>query len=129
MNEDLKKKNKRNNLILLVVGIVIIISVVAGFAIHNHRVTTQAAAEKFAQTHFNPNVKIDGVKVGKLTVTKAMNKVNKNAKNQVQLKNNELVYSYNTNIQTINKAETQALFKSNKRKLHLIRNISLLLKI
>ena len=116
MNEDLKKKNKRNNLILLVVGIVIIISVVAGFAIHNHRVTTQAAAEKFAQTHFNPNVKIDGVKVGKLTVTKAMNKVNKNAKNQVQLKNNELVYSYNTNIQTINKAETQALFKKQQTK-------------
>ena len=59
MNEDLRKRNKRNNLIILVVGIVIIIGIIAGFSIHNHRVATQTAAEKFARTHFNPNVKID----------------------------------------------------------------------
>ncbi|MDY5960565.1 MAG: murein L,D-transpeptidase, partial [Lactobacillus amylovorus] len=101
MNEDLRKRNKRNNLIILVVGIVIIIGIIAGFSIHNHRVATQTAAEKFARTHFNPNVKIDGVKVGKLTVKKATDKVNKNAKNVVTLKDNKLVYSYSTTSQTI----------------------------
>ena len=93
MNEDLKKKNKRNNIIILTVAVLIIIGVLAGFGIHNHRVATQAAAEKYAKTHFNPNVTIDGVKVGKLTVAKAMEKVNQKAKNQVELKNDELVYS------------------------------------
>lgn len=116
MNEDLKRKNKRNNLILLIVAIIIIVGVVAGFGIHNHHVATQAAAEKFAKKHFNPNVKIDGVKVGKLTVKQATDKVNKNAKNQVQLKDNKLVYSYNTTIQTIDEAETQELFKKQQTK-------------
>ena len=101
MNEDLKKKNKRNNIIILTIAVLIIVGVIAGFGIHNHRVATQAAAEKYAKTHFNPNVTIDGVKVGKLTVTKAMAKVNQKAKNQVELKNNELVYSYNTTVQSI----------------------------
>ena len=116
MNEDLRKKNKRNNLIILVVGIVIIIGIIAGFSIHNHRVATQTAAEKFARTHFNPNVKIDGVKVGKLTVKKATDKVNKNAKNVVRLKNNKLVYSYSTTSQPIDEQETSDLFKKQQTK-------------
>ena len=91
MNEDLKRKNKRNNLIILIIGVLIVIGVVGGFGIHNHRVASQAAAEKYARTHFNPNVKIDGVKVGKLTVAKATAKVNKKAKNHVQLRNEKLV--------------------------------------
>ena len=111
MNEDLRKRNKRNNLIILVVGIVIIIGIIAGFSIHNHRVATQNAAEKFARTHFNPNVKIDGVKVGKLTVKKATDKVNKNAKNVVSLQNNKLAYSYTTTCQPIDEEETSTLFK------------------
>ena len=116
MNEDLRKRNKRNNLIILVVGIVIIIGIIAGFSIHNHRVATQTAAEKFARTHFNPNVKIDGVKVGKLTVKKATDKVNKNAKNVVTLKDNKLVYSYSTTSQTIDEQETSELFKKQHTK-------------
>ena len=116
MNEDLRKRNKRNNLIILVVGIVIIIGIIAGFSIHNHRVATQTAAEKFARTHFNPNVKIDGVKVGKLTVKKATDKVNKNAKNVVALKDNKLVYSYSTTSQTIDEQETSELFKKQHTK-------------
>lgn len=116
MNEDLRKRNKRNNLIILVVGIVIIIGIIAGFSIHNHRVATQTAAEKFARTHFNPNVKIDGVKVGKLTVKKATDKVNKNAKNVVTLKDNKLVYSYSTTSQTIDEQETSELFKKQQTK-------------
>lgn len=116
MNEDLKKKNKRNNIIILTVAVLIIIGVLAGFGIHNHRVATQAAAEKYAKTHFNPNVTIDGVKVGKLTVAKAMEKVNQKAKNQVELKNDELVYSYNTTVQSLDETEANAIFKKQQTK-------------
>ncbi|AFR22118.1 L,D-transpeptidase family protein [Lactobacillus helveticus] len=116
MNEDLKRKNKRNNLIILIIGVLIVIGVVGGFGIHNHRVASQAAAEKYARTHFNPNVKIDGVKVGKLTVAKATAKVNKKAKNHVQLRNEKLVYSYNTTVPAIDEAETKAFFKKQQTK-------------
>ncbi|MDN6653487.1 MAG: L,D-transpeptidase/peptidoglycan binding protein, partial [Lactobacillus sp.] len=92
------------------------IGVVGGFGIHNHRVASQAAAEKYARTHFNPNVKIDGVKVGKLTVAKATAKVNKKAKNHVQLRNEKLVYSYNTTVPAIDEAETKAFFKKQQTK-------------
>ena len=117
MNEDLKKKNKRNNIIILTIAVLIIVGVIAGFGIHNHRVATQAAAEKYAKTHFNPNVTIDGVKVGKLTVTKAMAKVNQKVKNQVELKNNKLVYSYNTTVQSLDESETKAFFKKQQTKI------------
>ncbi|NRO76018.1 hypothetical protein IMAU10031_00880 [Lactobacillus helveticus] len=116
MNEDLKRKNKRNNLIILIIGVLIVIGVVGGFGIHNHQVASQAAAEKYARTHFNPNVKIDGVKVGKLTVAKATAKVNKKAKNHVQLRNEKLVYSYNTTVPAIDEAETKAFFKKQQTK-------------
>lgn len=116
MNEDLKRKNKRSNLIILIVGILVVVGIIAGFGIHNHRVASQAAAEKYARTHFNPNVKIDGVKVGKLTVAKATAKVNKKAKNHVQLRNEKLVYSYNTTAPTIDETETEALFKKQQTK-------------
>ncbi|WP_338934584.1 L,D-transpeptidase family protein [Lactobacillus helveticus] len=116
MNEDLKRKNKRNNLIILIIGVLIVIGVVGGFGIHNHRVASQAAAGKYARTHFNPNVKIDGVKVGKLTVAKATAKVNKKAKNHVQLRNEKLVYSYNTTVPAIDEAETKAFFKKQQTK-------------
>ncbi|MDN5584258.1 MAG: L,D-transpeptidase/peptidoglycan binding protein, partial [Lactobacillus sp.] len=109
-------KNKRNNLIILIIGVIIVIGVVGGFGIHNHRVASQAAAEKYARTHFNPNVKIDGVKVGKLTVAKATAKVNKKAKNHVQLRNEKLVYSYNTTVPAIDEAETKAFFKKQQTK-------------
>ena len=116
MNEDLKRKNKRSNLIILIIGILVVVGIIAGFGIHNHRVASQAAAEKYARTHFNPNVKIDGVRVGKLTVAKATAKVNKKAKNHVQLRNEKLVYSYNTTVPTIDEAETEALFKKQQTK-------------
>lgn len=116
MNEDLKRKNKRSNLIILIIGILVVVGIIAGFGIHNHRVASQAAAEKYARTHFNPNVKIDGVKVGKLTVAKATAKVNKKAKNHVQLRNEKLVYSYNTTAPTIDETETEALFKKQQTK-------------
>ena len=116
MNGDLKRKNKRSNLIILIVGILVVVGIIAGFGIHNHRVASQAAAEKYARTHFNPNVKIVGVKVGKLTVAKATAKVNEKAKNHVQLRNENLVYSYNTTAPTIDEAEAEALFKKQQTK-------------
>lgn len=58
MNEELRKKNKRNNIILLVIGLVIIVAILAGFGIHSYNEATRTAAEKFAQTHFNPTLRL-----------------------------------------------------------------------
>ncbi|MDH5100064.1 L,D-transpeptidase/peptidoglycan binding protein [Lactobacillus kefiranofaciens] len=111
MNEDLKKKDRRNNIILLIIGLLIIVGMVVGLGIHNRNVANHAAAVQFNKTHFNPNVKINGVQVGKLTVKEATDKVNKKAKNLVQLKDGQLVYHYNTTIKPIDEAEMQSFFK------------------
>ncbi|MDN6779993.1 MAG: L,D-transpeptidase/peptidoglycan binding protein [Lactobacillus sp.] len=100
----------------LIICVLNVIGGVGGFGNQNNRVASQAAAEKYARTHFNPNVKIDGVKVGKLTVAKATAKVNKKAKNHVQLRNEKLVYSYNTTVPAIDEAETKAFFKKQQTK-------------
>ena len=129
MNEDLKRKNKRSNLIILIIGILVVVGIIAGFGIHNHRVASQAAAEKYARTHFNPNVKIDGVKVGKLTVAKATAKVNKKAKNHVQLRmKNWFIAIIRPHRQSMRQKLKHCL-KSNKLRRLQIKPIILLLKI
>lgn len=109
--EDLRKKNNRNNLYLLIGGIVLIIAIIAGFAIHSHNVATHQKAAQFARNHFNPKVKIDGVKVGKLTITKATSKVNRRAKNNVNLKQGKIIYTRNPAETTITKKEVSSFFK------------------
>lgn len=109
--KNLRKRNNRNNLFLVIGGLVIVLAIIFGVTIHNNRVASEAKARKFATTHFNPNVKIYGVKVGKLTVNKATAKVNQKANNTVELKNDKIVFSRDPAIKTISKAEVQKYFK------------------
>lgn len=108
--KDLRKRNNRNNLYLIIAGVVIVIAIICGVAVHNHNVASQAKARKYATTHFNPNVKIYGVKVGKLTVAKATDKINAKANNNVKLENDKIVYSRDANVHTISKSKVQDYF-------------------
>lgn len=110
--EDLRKKNHKHNSYLLIAAIVLIIAIIAGVVIHNHNVAENNEARQFASTHFNPNVKIDNINVGKLTVAKATKKVNQHAKNNVNLKNGKIIYSRNPNEKTITVAEVKNFFNT-----------------
>lgn len=108
--EELRKKNNKHNSYLLIAAVVIIILIVAGVVIHNRRVAENSRARQFASTHFNPNVKIDGIKVSKLTVAQATKKINRLAKNDVNLKNGKIVYSRNPNEQTVTNQDVKNFF-------------------
>lgn len=108
--QDLKQKNKRNNLYLIIGAVVIVIAIIAGFMIHSEHVKGEARARNFATSHFNPNVTIYGVKVGNLTVNKATEKINKQAKNVVHLANDKVVTEHDSEITTISKSEVQKYF-------------------
>lgn len=122
--EDLRRRNHKNNLYLLIGGIIIIVAIIAGFIIHNNHVASNNRAQQFASSHFNPNVKIDGVKVGKLTVAKATAKVNKQANNNVNLKKGKIIYTRNPSEQTTTAAEVKAFFKKQHTKLPSNQNYS-----
>lgn len=79
----MRKRNNRNNLYLIIIGIIAVIAIICGFFIHNQRVAAERSQREYASTHFNPNVTIYGVKVGKLTVNKATAKINDQADNVV----------------------------------------------
>ncbi len=108
--KNLRKRNNRNNIYLVIIGLIIVIAIIVGVVIHNNRVTADQKARKFASTHFNPNVSIYGVKVGKLTVAEATAKINKLANNNVQIKHDKVVLSRNPATQTIQKSEVQDYF-------------------
>lgn len=108
--KNLRKRNNRNNLFLIIGGIIVVIAIICGVIIHNNHVASEAKARKFATTHFNPNVKIYGVKVGKLTVEKATEKINQKANNTVELKNDKIVYSRDSKIKTIDQSTVKSYF-------------------
>lgn len=109
--EDLRRRDHKNNLYLLIAGIIIIVAIIAGLVIHNNHVASTHRAQQFASTHFNPKVKIDDVQVGKLTVAKATKKINRQGKNNVNLRQGKIIYSRNPKEQTTNSAEVQGFFK------------------
>lgn len=108
--KNLRKVNNRNNLYLVIAGIVVILAIIAGVTIHNNHVRGQAKARAFATSHFNPNVTIYGVKVGKLTVKKATEKINKTANNVVLLDNKKIVLKHDSQVQTISQKQVQDYF-------------------
>lgn len=87
---EMRKRNNRNNLYLIIIGIIVVIAIICGFVIHNQRVAAERSQREYASTHFNPNVTIYGVQVGKLTVNKATAKINKQADNVVFLRNKKI---------------------------------------
>lgn len=108
--KDLRKRNNRNNLILVAIGAIVVLAVIFGVVIHNNHVASEAKARKFATSHFNPNVTIYGVKVGKLTVNQATEKINQKANNVVRLKNDKVVLSRDDSIKTINQQAVKNYF-------------------
>lgn len=108
--KELRKHNNRSNLYLVIIGIIIIVAIISGVVIHNKKVASQKRERIYASTHFNPNVTIYGVKVGKLTVKKATEKINKQADNIVYLRDNKIVSERNAKIQTIDSATVQKYF-------------------
>ena len=108
--KELRKHNNRNNLYLIIAGIIIIAAVIGGVVFHNQKVAGEERERTFASTHFNPNVTIYGVKVGKLTVKQATAKINKQAINAVYLRNKKIVSEKDDNLQTIDSATVQNYF-------------------
>lgn len=108
--KELRKHNNRNNLYLVIIGIIIIVAIICGVVIHNKKVAGEQRERTYASTHFNPNVTIYGVKVGKLTVKKATEKINEQADNAVYLRNKKIISEKNSNIQTIDSATVKKYF-------------------
>lgn len=107
---EMRKRNNRNNLYLIIIGIIAVIAIICGFFIHNQRVAAERSQREYASTHFNPNVTIYGVQVGKLTVNKATAKINKQADNVVFLRNKKIIAEKDDNVQTISQAEVKNIF-------------------
>ncbi|EEU19097.1 ErfK/YbiS/YcfS/YnhG [Lactobacillus crispatus 214-1] len=107
---EMKKRNNRNNLYLIIIGIIVVIAIICGFIIHNQRVAAERSQREYASTHFNPNVTIYGVQVGKLTVNKATAKINKQADNVVFLRNKKIIAEKDDKVQTISQAEVKNIF-------------------
>ncbi|MBG0733184.1 L,D-transpeptidase family protein [Lactobacillus crispatus] len=107
---EMRKRNNRNNLYLIIIGIIVVIAIICGFVIHNQRVAAERSQREYASTHFNPNVTIYGVQVGKLTVNKATAKINKQADNVVFLRNKKIIAEKDDKVQTINQAEVKNIF-------------------
>lgn len=108
--KELRKHNNRNDLYLVIIGIIIIVAIICGVVIHNKKVASEQRERTFASTHFNPNVTIYGVKVGKLTVKKATEKINEQADNAVYLRNKKIISEKNSKIQTIDSATVKKYF-------------------
>ena len=106
---EMRKRNNRNNL-YLIIGIIVVIAIICGFIIHNQRVAAERSQREYASTHFNPNVTIYGVQVGKLTVNKATAKINKQADNVVFLRNKKIIAEKDDKVQTISQAEVKNIF-------------------
>lgn len=107
---EMRKRNNRNNLYLIIIGIIVVIAIICGFTIHNQRVAAERSQREYASTHFNPNVTIYGVQVGKLTVNKATAKINKQADNVVFLRNKKIIAEKDDKVQTISQAEVKNIF-------------------
>lgn len=107
---ELRQHNNRNNLYLIIIGVIIVIAIICGAFFYNQKLASEKRERDFASTHFNPNVSIYGVKVGKLTVKKATDKINEQADNAIFLRNKKLVSERDPNTQTIDQATVKGYF-------------------
>lgn len=105
-----KKHNNRNSLYLIIAGIILILAVIFGVVLYNKYDESQKQAREFATNHFNPNVNIYGVEVGNLTVTKAAEKINRQANNIVTLENGKVTVERDPSINTIEQQDVADYF-------------------
>lgn len=108
--KNMRKRTRRRNISLAILGLIIVMAIIGGVIIHNQQVVAQNKARIFARTHFNPQVQIYGVQVGKLTVAQATSKINRAAANHVQIKHDRVVLSHNPAVQTIAAKQVQSYF-------------------
>lgn len=97
--------NYRKWLIGILIGLVIIL--IAWLIFGHIQSKRNAEAEKFNASHFNSNVVIYDVPVGKLTVKKATAKINEKAKNSAVLEGSEVVLK-KTDDKVITKKKVQS---------------------
>lgn len=87
-----KAQNTYTNLLIIIASLLIIILI--GFLVSRHVSNTQTKnAIDFNKTHFNVNVKIYDIPVGKMTVAQAVKTINKRGKNRASLEDNKIVLS------------------------------------
>jgi hypothetical protein len=108
--QELRKNNNRNNLYLIIATAVVVLIVILGFVFYHAHVQGQARARNFARNHFNPNVQIYGVNVGKMTVAAATKAVNQHADNHAVLQQRKVKVYRNPNKQTIKQSQVAAYF-------------------
>lgn len=97
MNEEMPSRRNNNsspNYTRWIIGVaaVVVILLLSWLIIGHVHARRDAQAEEFNKTHFNQNVKIYDVAVGKLTVNQAYKKVNKKGKDRVTLEGNKLIF-------------------------------------
>lgn len=101
--------NYRKWLIGILIGLAIIL---IAWLIWGHLQSKRnTEAEKFNASHFNSNVVIYDVPVGKLTVKEATSKINKNAKNTAILEGDKVVLK-KTSDKVITNKQVQSYFES-----------------
>lgn len=107
-----KNTHPTNNYRKWLIGILIclVIVLIAWLVVGYIQSKRNAEAEKFNASHFNSNVVIYNVPVGKLTVKKATAKINEKAKNSAVLKGDEVILKKNSDKVITNK-KVQSYFE------------------
>ena len=115
--KDYRKKNTQGSKYLIIAGVAVIALACAGILGHNayqqHQATVLAENKKqvaYNKKHFNANVTIYGVKVGKLTVDQAVEKIQAKALNKLVYKDGKISAVRDSKLTTISKEKVQKYF-------------------
>lgn len=115
--KDYRKKNTQGSKYLIIAGVAVIVLACAGIWGHNayqqHQATVLAENKKqvaYNKKHFNANVTIYGVKVGKLTVDQAVEKIQAKALNKLVYKDGKISAVRDSKLTTISKEKVQKYF-------------------
>lgn len=109
-----KQQNKYTHLIITVGAIVVVL--LGGFLVYqNHLAAQRREGEAFNKSHFNPNVTIYDVAVGKMTKKQAYQAVNKKAKDKAVLTGDK-VTTAKVKSEIISQKEINALFNKQRTK-------------
>lgn len=115
--KDYRKKNTQGSKYLIIAGVAVIVLACAGIWGHNayqqHQATVLAENKKqvaYNKKHFNANVTIYGVKVGKLTVDQAVEKIQDKAVNKLVYKDGKISAVRDSKLTTISKEQVQKYF-------------------
>lgn len=115
--KDYRKKNTQGSKYLIIAGVAVIVLACAGIWGHNayqqHQATVLAENKKqvaYNKKHFNANVTIYGVKVGKLTVDQAVEKIQAKAVNKLVYKDGKISAVRDSKLTTISKEQVQKYF-------------------